>query len=123
MNALENHDHFQAAAQRLIGNSESKGERLIRLGEACQFLRATRGEQARPSTLVRWILRGKLGVRLDAVKLNGKGWLTSREALARFAASLSARAAGQAIPPPTLHDREKRDAAAKVRLRAMGVKC
>jgi hypothetical protein len=70
------------------------GEKLIGLAKASEFINRTRGERVSPSTLHRWIFRGKLGVRLDAVKLNGKGWLTSREALARFAAALSARAAG-----------------------------
>ncbi len=84
------HEHFKIVADRLLlGN-----EKLLRLGEACTFIRATRGEQVRPATLVRWMLRGKQGVKLDGVKLGGKGWFTSREGLSRFAAALSAKAAG-----------------------------
>jgi hypothetical protein len=100
--------HFEACAKRLL----ESGEKLIPLGKACQFMSATRGQKASPSALCRWILRGKEGVRLDAVRLNGGGWWTSREALSRFAAALSARIAGKALEP-----------AAKARLRAAGVKC
>jgi len=112
--------HFEAVAVRLMGGNE----KLLPLGKACQFLNATRGERVATSTLCRWILRGKSGVRLDAVRLNGNGWLTSREALARFAAALSALEAGQAleeiVTPSVL---EKRHQEALVRLRAKGVKC
>ncbi len=108
----ETHDHFAAVADRLL----LSGEKLLRLGEACQVLRAVRGEHARPATLTRWILRGRMGVRLDAVKLGGKGWFTSREALSRFAAALSARAAGidQVVQSATTGqaDRERRARAA-----------
>jgi len=85
--------HFEGCARRLMDG----GEKLLPLGKACQFLNATRGEHVSTSTLCRWILRGKSGVRLDAVRLNGNGWQTSREALSRFAAALSAIAAGQAL--------------------------
>jgi hypothetical protein len=86
---------------------------------------ATRGQKASPSALCRWILRGKEGVRLDAVRLNGGGWWTSREALSRFAAALSARIAGKALEPAEASpsELERRFEAAKARLRAAGVKC
>lgn len=107
-NAIVDHDHFTAAAERLIGREE----KLMQLGEACQVLKATRGEKVNTGTLARWITRGKNGVRLDAVKLNGKGWSTSREALVRFAAALSTQAAGVAkqATMPTQRERRARDA-------------
>jgi hypothetical protein len=58
--------------------------------------------------LVSWIIRGKRGVFLDGLKGPGKSWWTSREAIARFLAALSARAAGQVIPvEPSRLDRDR----------------
>lgn len=116
------HAHFEAATRRLLDGNE----KLIPLGKACQFLNATRGQRVHTSSLSRWILRGKMGVRLDAIRMNGGGWWTSREALSRFAAQLSARAAGQAVADaaiPTESEMERRDKRAKQRLRELGVKC
>lgn len=113
--------HFEACAKRLLDG----GEKLMPLGRACTFLSASRGEKVSPSALCRWILRGKEGVRLDGVRLNGGGWWTSREALSRFAAALSARVAGKALEPEaaTPSELERRAEAAKERMRAAGVKC
>lgn len=114
-------DHFEAVAKRLIEN----GEKLMPLGQACAFVNRARGEKVSPSSLCRWILRGKNGVRLDAIRMNGGGWHTSKEALIRFAAALSARAAGEALAPPETSptELERRAEAARARLRAQGVKC
>jgi hypothetical protein len=66
----------------------------IPLKEACRIVPAARnGKQTHLSTLLRWIERGckaKDGatVRLEAVRL-GSRWMTSREALSRFAAALA----------------------------------
>src|SRR5262245_36421156 len=57
------------------------------------------GKNGRPthlSTVVRWKDRGVRGVRLEAVRLGGR-WVTSREALARFVARVTATAS----PTPT----------------------
>ena len=110
--------HFEAASERLLmGN-----EKLMPLGQACQFLSASRGQKASPSAMCRWILHGKQGVRLDAVRLNGGGWWTSREALARFAAALSAKIAGEALvePPASEGSLRRRAKAAMDRMRAAG---
>lgn len=117
---MDLHDHFEAAAQRLMLGEE----KLMPLGKACQFLSASRGQKASPSALCRWILHGKQGVRLDAVRLNGGGWFTSREALARFAAALSAVAAGKALeePPASPSSLERRAKAALDRMRAEGAR-
>ena len=115
---MDLHEHFESAAQRLLG------EELLPLGKACQFLSASRGQKASPSALCRWIIHGKQGVRLDAVRLNGSGWWTSREALARFSAALSARAAGAALvePPASPSSLERRARAAIERMRAAGAR-
>jgi hypothetical protein len=56
---------------------------------------ARSGKRTHLSTLVRWITRGAPGpdgqlVRLDAVRL-GSRWVTSRQALQRFAEALTPR--------------------------------
>lgn len=116
-NVFDLQEHFHNVAHRMLG------EKLIPLGKAATFLSATRGEKVSPSSLCRWILRGKHGVRLDAVRMGGGGWWTSREALARFAAALSAIAAGRSIPTPTPSELERRHQAALARMRADGVRC
>lgn len=42
-------------------------------------------------TVVRWITRGKKGVRLEGYESCKLGWVTSRPAVARFAAELKRR--------------------------------
>lgn len=113
------HEHFKEAADRLL----LKEEKLYSLGDAATFLARSRGEKVSPSALCRWIIRGKDGVRLDAVKCNGGGWWTSREALARFAASLSAKAIGNRESAPTQTALDRRAESAKARLRSRGVRC
>jgi hypothetical protein len=41
------------------------------------------------TSLFRWINVGKNGVHLEAIRLNGESYLTSKPALARFAAALT----------------------------------
>lgn len=114
------HDHFAAASERLLCNEE----KLYPLGKAAEFLSSTRAARVSPSALCRWILHGKQGVRLDAVRLSGHGWYTSREALARFAAALSAKIAGEALvePPASESSLRRRAAAALERMRAAGAR-
>lgn len=113
--------HFEACAKRLL----DAGEKLYPLGKACSFIERTRGEKVSTSALCRWILRGKEGVKLDAIRLNGGGWWTSREAIKRFAVQLSAAMAGKALAPeaPTETDLMRRSQAARARMRADGVNC
>jgi hypothetical protein len=69
-------------------------EPLVPLKQAAKLVPAGRG--GRPthfSTVLRWVLTGVQGpsgerVRLEAVRLGGR-WLTSREALQRFAERLT----------------------------------
>src|SRR5262249_11181216 len=74
-------------------------ENVVHLVEAARLVPP--GPSGRPphlSTLLRWINPGVRGVRLEAVRLGGR-WVTSREALQRFADRLTAAQAG---PPPPL---------------------
>jgi hypothetical protein len=68
------------------------------------------------SAVIRWILRGKYGVRLEATMLGGESWYTSQAALDRFFAAISARELerhGERSSVPALPlDRERRAAAA-----------
>jgi len=60
------------------------------------------------STVYRWILRGMPGpdgqrIKLEAVRL-GRAWLTSKEALKRFADALTPKPDEHGnIPPPRTH--------------------
>jgi hypothetical protein len=69
-------------------------ETTLGLVEAAQFLpRGRNSSRPHLSTLLRWILTGAKSptgevVRLEAVRLGSK-WITSREALARFAERLT----------------------------------
>jgi hypothetical protein len=69
-------------------------EKLIRLLDAARLVPAARnGKRTHLSTLLRWILRGAKGpsgtlVKLEAIRL-GNRWMTSREALQRFAERLT----------------------------------
>ena len=69
-------------------------ESMIGLAEAAKLVPpARRGKRCHLSTLLRWITAGVRApdgsrVRLEAVRLGGR-WLTSREALRRFAERLT----------------------------------
>ncbi len=73
-----------AVAERLMS------EGLISLVTAAASLPPVRGKRVSTSSIFRWIVKGKHGVRLEATKLHGTGFWTSRPALARFAAALTA---------------------------------
>jgi hypothetical protein len=69
-------------------------EDTLTLTDACRILpRGRNGSRPQLSTLLRWILDGcrapdRRRVRLEAVRLGNK-WITSRQALQRFAAALT----------------------------------
>jgi hypothetical protein len=79
-------------------------ETPISLTAAARSVPSSRGgKPTHISTLLRWILSGVKApsgevVRLEAIRLGGK-WITSREALQRFAERLTPILAGS--PPPT----------------------
>lgn len=80
-------------------------ETPIPLVEACRLIPpARRGKKTHLSTLLRWIMRGARNpagdmVRLEAIRL-GNRWMTSREALQRFAERLTPTADIAAPPTP-----------------------
>jgi hypothetical protein len=72
------------------------------------------GKKTHLSTILRWVLRGAKApdgsrVRLEAVRLGGR-WVTSREALQRFAERLTPRV-GDEVPAPASrsHTRRRRE--------------
>jgi hypothetical protein len=96
-------------------------ETLISLSEAARLL--PRGRRNRPVTLscvLRWVLDGVRlpsgsAVRLQAVRMGGR-WLTSKEALQRFADAQTPRLDGQPEQPapraPSARQRDSERAAA-----------
>ena len=78
-------------------------ETLITMRQAAAML----PERPHLSTLHRWRIRGIHGARLETLLLGGRRY-TSREAMQRFAAAITAAADGQALEsaPPTLRARE-----------------
>jgi hypothetical protein len=56
------------------------------------------GRPVHPLTVHRWIRRGVRGVRLEAIRL-GHRWVTSMEAVERFAARLTTP--GEVVPSPS----------------------
>jgi Protein of unknown function (DUF1580) len=81
-------------------------EVLISLNDASRIVPAARrGKKTHLSTLLRWILKGCRGpngttVRLEAIRV-GNRWMTSRQALQRFAESLTPRI-GSGEKTPTI---------------------
>jgi hypothetical protein len=65
-------------------------EGLLSLVQAAALLPPVRGKRVATSSLFRWIIRGKHGVKLEAIQLHGPGWWTSKPAIARFAAAVTA---------------------------------
>src|SRR5262245_55306405 len=65
-------------------------ETLIARAQAARLLPTPRqGKPVQVRTGVRWIRRGVGGARLEAARAGGR-WITSREAVARFLAALTA---------------------------------
>jgi hypothetical protein len=95
----------------------------INLNEATRFVPASRGaKRTHLSTILRWILTGAKAhsgevIRLEALRLGGK-WVTSREALQRFAERLTPSLEGRhtATPrPPTTRQRASEQAAKELK--------
>jgi hypothetical protein len=96
---------------------------LVQAARICPAPASRRGHCS-AAAVWNWILRGKRGVRLEAIRGPGKGWLTTAAALDRFWGALTrmelqGRGGGadrvQApVPGPSLM--EKRSAAARARL-------
>jgi len=73
-------------------------ETLLPLSKAAKRVPPARnGKRCHESTILRWILKGTDGVKLEGIRLGGR-WLTSVEALQRFAERLTP---SQEQPPAT----------------------
>jgi hypothetical protein len=95
-------------------------EQTLRIQEAAKIAHVSF------ATLWRWILRGVpdpngVRVRLEALRCGGK-WLTSREALVRFAKRLTPDLSDQpaSLPRPP-HKRKHASQKAAVKLQEMGI--
>lgn len=70
--------------------------------------------------LVRWIVRGKRGVRLEGAQFSGKTWWTSKAALERFWGRLAAAELGKREgPAETPRERDRRAEAEDAELGAL----
>jgi hypothetical protein len=70
-------------------------EALVPLADACALIPSSRGQRTYYSTLLSWVQKGVKApggkrVRLEALRVGGR-WMTSREALQRFAEALTPR--------------------------------
>jgi hypothetical protein len=67
-----------------------QNETTLSLSQAAKQIPPSRnGKPTHVSTILRWILKGVKGVRLEGVRLGGR-WVTSAEALQRFSEKLTA---------------------------------
>src|ERR1051326_8754025 len=100
-------------------------EKPVPLDEAAKLFPPARGGQrCHLSTVLRWILKGSRGpngerVRLEATRLGGR-WMTSREAIQRFAERLTPdlEASGETATTRTPTKRRRSSEAARRRLTA-----
>jgi hypothetical protein len=94
-------------------------EKILALPQAAKLIPSNRnGKGTHVSTVLRWIQKGVKGVRLEATRPGGK-WVTSAEALQRFADRL---AASQSVEAPPFPQPSRRSAAEKAdeELKKMG---
>jgi hypothetical protein len=103
-------------------------ETPISLNDAAKLIPpARRGKRTHLSTILRWILTGAeapdgTAVRLEGIRL-GSRWMTSREAIQRFAERLTPQCADTpaALPPRTSTARRKAGEQAGRDLEQLGV--
>jgi hypothetical protein len=120
-------DPLSEVVARLLAEIEA-GDGLS-LPAAGRLFPAHRGDgSVDPSTVFRWRHKGRetpdgRTVKLEAVRVGGR-WLTSRGAVARFVAALTAAAtpttADSPLPPRTPNARRKAAERAAAALRALG---
>jgi hypothetical protein len=103
-----------------------QSEKLISLADAAKLVPpGRRGKRTHLSTVLRWVLRGARGpsserVKLEAVRLGGR-WLTSAEALQRFAERLTPRLDGEVRPIRSVGARERANIRAERELARIGI--
>ena len=73
-------------------------ERLITLSQAVNLIPRRRGQKVRNSTIWRWIVSGKKGIRLEGMKTPA-GWCTTAEAMGRFLSALADKSRGELLGP------------------------
>jgi hypothetical protein len=100
-------------------------ESMLGLAEAARRLPAHReGKPVSASCLLRWVLTGVRGpsgkVHLEAVRLGGK-WITSLEALERFAEALTPRPENARDLPRSVQARQRASERASKRLDQLGM--
>ena len=101
-------------------------EQLLSLAQAARLFPPARlGRPVSPSTVWRWIRRGVRiegggVVRLEAVRLSGR-WLTSREAIGRFAAAQTPVGSAETPAPRTTGQRRRAAERAGDALEKMGL--
>ncbi len=97
----------------MVNSASLTAETLLSLSQAARHLPpGRRGRPVSMSCVLRWVLNGVPGpdggrVRLEAVRLGGR-WITSREAIQRFAERLTPRVEGQPAAVPRTPDRRRR---------------
>jgi hypothetical protein len=107
---------------------DTTAEKPIPLNTAAGLIPPARnGKKTHLSTLLRWITRGAKSpsgerVRLEAVRLGGR-WMTSKEALQRFAERLTPRldTATEPATPRTLSQRQRAAARTERELDQIGI--
>jgi hypothetical protein len=100
-------------------------EQLLSFSQAAKRIPAGRNQRpTHVSTLVRWILAGVKGpngkVRLEAIRFGGR-WLTSVEALERFAAAQTPNLADRPQLPRSPAARQRAIERADARLQKLGI--
>jgi hypothetical protein len=107
---------FKTLNYEAITMCDILSERLLTLPETARLLPG----HVHVSTIHRWRLRGAKGIKLETVLIGGRRY-TSREAVARFAAAVTAARDG--LPPllRTPKQREKAIAQSERELKAAGI--
>lgn len=104
---------------------EIRNEKLINLSQAAGlFPPSRRGRPVHVSCLMRWIMEGVRTssgrIRLDAIRVGGR-WVTSIEAIERFAAAQTPSRPDAAVPPPSPASQKRASARAASRLKELGL--
>ncbi|HEY1191323.1 MAG TPA: hypothetical protein VGE74_27055, partial [Gemmata sp.] len=102
-------ERLQEAAARVLADGPVP---LCQLAKLVPEDRPGRRGHVSAGALVRWITKGRSGVRLDGARLSGKGWCSSVAALARFSAELAAKELGEEPEVSAPCERERRAKAA-----------
>ena len=98
----------ESQKQRLMGALMSclLDEQLLSFSQVARVLPPGRnGRPVAPSTVFRWVRDGVRGIRLEAIRIGGR-WLTTREAVARFSAALTAAEAPSTTPTNSCRHRQ-----------------